>query len=84
MPLSDKFKNLMKFIAYTVEEPITKQHIDICPKNPTYISNTSAKSINGAMIIGASFISLYADGAGNSSDNVFEWRQHIFLRTPKR
>ena len=34
----------MKFLAYSLEEPITKQYLDNCPKNASCISNTSAES----------------------------------------
>ena len=78
MALSDKYGNLMKFIAYTLEEPTTKQQLDTSPKNTPYISNTSVKSIVDAMnfyfeiktlpeINDASFISLCVGKVENSS-----------------
>ena len=45
MTLSDSFGELMKFIAYTVEESITKQHLDTCLNNATCVSITSDESI---------------------------------------
>lgn len=49
MTLSDNYGDLIKFIARTLEEPITKQCLDTCPKNATYISNISAESVVDAM-----------------------------------
>ena len=46
MALSDDYGDLIKFIAYILEEPITKQCLDTQnAKNATYIINTSAESI---------------------------------------
>ena len=46
---SDNYGDLVKFIAYILEEPIMNQCLDTCLKNTTYISNTLAESIADAM-----------------------------------
>ena len=50
MALSDDYGDLIKFIVYILEEPITKQCLDtLNAKNATYISNTLAESIADAL-----------------------------------
>ena len=73
--LSDNYGDLMKFIVYKLEEPT---YLDTCPKNATYISNTSVESSVDAMNFyfetksltesnDTRFISLYTVKAENSS-----------------
>ena len=38
MALLDNYGGLIKFVAYTLGEPITKQYSKTCPKNATYIT----------------------------------------------
>ena len=40
---------MIQFLAQQIEEPITKQYLDTCPQNATYISNTSAELLLDAM-----------------------------------
>ena len=76
MVLSDNYRDLMKFTAYTFEDLITKQYLDTCPKNATYISNTTESIIDAVnfyfqsntltKINGTGFKPLYADETENS------------------
>ena len=79
LALTDNYGDLITFIAQKLEEPITKQHLETCPKNATYMSNTAAESMVDAInfyfesrslaeINESNFITLYADEAENSSD----------------
>ena len=76
--LSDNYGRMIQFLAQQIEEPITRQYLDTCPQNATYISNTSAETLLDAMnfyfekqnlhdIAEAPFLCLYADEAENSS-----------------
>ena len=78
LALTDNYGDLITFIAQKLEEPITKQYLETCPKNATYISNTAAESMVDAMnfyfeskslteINESNFITLYADKAENAS-----------------
>ena len=78
LALTDNDGDLITFIAQKLDEPITKQYLEICPKNATYISNTAAESMADAMnfyfesknlaeINESNFITLYADEAENPS-----------------
>ena len=77
-PLTDNYGDLINFLPNRIQEPITKQDLNSCPKNATYLSNTTAESLLDAMnfyyeseslneIRDALFICLYADEAENSS-----------------
>ena len=77
-PLTDNYVDLINFLANRIQEPITKQYLNSCPKNTTYLSNTTAKSLLDAMnfyyesenlnkICNTPFVCLYADEAENSS-----------------
>ena len=68
----DNYGDLITFIAHT------KQYLETCPKNATYISNTTAESMVDVMnfyfeskslaeINESNFLRLYADEAENSS-----------------
>ena len=48
-PLTDNYGNLINFLANRIQEPIKKQHLNSCPKNATYLSNTTAKSLLDTM-----------------------------------
>lgn len=76
--LTDNYGDMMQFVAKKLEEPITLQYLHTCPKNATYLSNTSAESLLDAInvyfetkqlkdIKEAPFSTLYADEAENSS-----------------
>ena len=78
LALTDNYGDLITFIAQKLDEPIPKQYLKTCPKNATYLSNTTAKSMVDAMnfyfkskslaeINKCKFITLYADEAENSS-----------------
>ena len=45
----DNYGDLITLIVQKLEEPITKQYAETCPKNATYISNTAAESMVDAM-----------------------------------
>ena len=77
-PLTDNYDDLINFLANRIQEPITKQYLNSCPKNATYLSNTTAESLLDAMkfyyesenldeIPDAPLVCLYADEAENSS-----------------
>ena len=77
-PLTDNYGDLMNFLANIIQEPITKQYLNSCPKNATYLSITTAESLLDTMnfyyesenlnkIHDAPFLCLYADEAENSS-----------------
>lgn len=70
--LTDNYGDMIRFIAEKIEEPVTKQYLESCPKNTTYVSNTSAEMLLDAMnfyfeqrtlkdVTSALFLSLYAD-----------------------
>ena len=72
------YGDLITFIAQKLEEPVTKQCLETCSKNATYMSNNAAESMAGTMnfyfetkslgeINESNFITLYADVAENSS-----------------
>ena len=48
-PLTDNYGNLINFLANRIQEPIKKQHLNSCPKNATYLSNATAKSLLDTM-----------------------------------
>ena len=49
LALTDNYGDLITFIVQKSEEPISKQYLETCPKNATYISNTAAESMVDAM-----------------------------------
>ena len=76
--LTDNYGDLINFLVNRTQEPITKQYLNSCPKNTTYLSNTTAESLLDTMnfyyesenlnkICDAHFLCLYADKAKNSS-----------------
>ena len=76
--LTDNYGDLITFIAQKLEEPITKQYLQTCPKNATYISNTAVESMVDTMnfyfeskslteINKSNLIKLYAHEQENSS-----------------
>ena len=78
MGLTDNYGDKIKFIAEELEEPITWQYLQNCPRNATYVSNRLAKSLLDAVnsyykahqlkeIREAPFFSLTTDEAENSS-----------------
>ena len=77
-PLTDNYGSLINFLANRIQEPITKHYLNSCPKNTTYFSNTTAKSLldtinfyyeieNLNKTHDTPFLCLYADKAENSS-----------------
>ena len=48
-PLTDNYGDLINFLADGIQEPITKQYLNSCTKNATYLSNTTAESLLEAM-----------------------------------
>ena len=47
--LTDNYGDLVIFLATRMQEPITKQYLNSCPKNATYLSNATAKSFLDTM-----------------------------------
>ena len=77
-PLADNYGDLLNFLANRIQEPITKQYLNSCPKNITYLSNTTVEPLLDAMNFyyesenlnerrDAPFVCLYDDEAENSS-----------------
>ena len=77
-PSTDNYGDLINFLGNRIQEPITKQYLNSCPKNARYLSNMTAESLLDAMnfyyenenlneICDTPFVCLYADEAGNSS-----------------
>ena len=77
-PLTDNYGDLLNFLANRIQEPITKQNLNSCLKNATYLSNTTAESLLDTMnfyyesenlneIRDPPFLCLYADEDENSS-----------------
>ena len=77
-PLTDNYGDLLNFLANRIQEPITKQKLNSCLKNATYLSNTTAESLLDTMnfyyesenlneIRDPPFLCLYADEDENSS-----------------
>ena len=78
LALTDNCGDLITFIAQKLEELITKQYLETCPKNATYIRNTTAESMVAGMnfffetkilveINESNIIPLYPDEAENLS-----------------
>ena len=75
--LTDNYDDLLNFLANRIQEPITKQYLNSCPKNASYLSNMTAESLLDTMnfcyksenlseICDASFACLYTNEAENS------------------
>ena len=41
VPLSENYGDMINFIASKLDEPITKQYLELCPKDVTYTSCTA-------------------------------------------
>ena len=77
LTLTDNYGDLINFIAQKLEEPITKNYLETCPKNATYLSNTAESMVDAmnfyfdskspAETNESNFITLYTDEAENSS-----------------
>ena len=77
-PLTENYGDLINILANRIQKPITKQCLNSCPKNATYLSDTTAEYLLDAMnfyyesenlneIRDGPFVCLYADEAENSS-----------------
>ena len=49
LPIKELYTALLHFLAFDLEEPITKQYLENCPKNATYDSHTTADSLISAL-----------------------------------
>ena len=45
LPIKELYPTLLHFLAFDLEEPITKQYLENCPKNATYKSHDTADSL---------------------------------------
>ena len=45
LPIKELYPALLYFLAFNLEEPITKQYLENCPKNATYGSHATADSL---------------------------------------
>ena len=66
LALTENYGDQITFVAQKLEEPITKQYLENCPKNATYRSNTATESMVDAMkslseINESNFITLYTE-----------------------
>ena len=49
LPIKELYPALLDFIAFDLEEPITKQYLENCLKNATYNSHATADSLISAL-----------------------------------
>ena len=49
LPIKELYPALLHFLAFDLEEPITKQYLENCPKNATYDSHATANSLISAL-----------------------------------
>ena len=49
LPIKELYPALLHFLAFDLEEPITKQYLENCPKNATYDSHATADSLIPAL-----------------------------------
>ena len=49
LPIKELYAALMHFLAFDLEEPVTKQYLENCPGNATYDSHTTADSLISAL-----------------------------------
>ena len=49
LPIKELYPALLHFLAFDLEEPITKQYLENCPKNSTYNSHATADSLLSAL-----------------------------------
>ena len=49
LPIKDLYPPLLHFFAFDLEEPITKQYLENCPKNATYDSHVTVDSLISAL-----------------------------------